>query len=35
LAGDPVSAFGGVIITNTEVDAIAAAEIGKIFFEVS
>ena len=34
LAGDPVSAFGGVIITNTEVDAIAAAEIGKIFFEV-
>ncbi|MDE6331945.1 MAG: bifunctional phosphoribosylaminoimidazolecarboxamide formyltransferase/IMP cyclohydrolase, partial [Muribaculaceae bacterium] len=34
LAGDPVSAFGGVIITNTEVDATAAAEIGKIFFEV-
>ncbi len=34
MAGDPVSAFGGVIITNTEVDAIAAAEIGKIFFEV-
>lgn len=34
LAGDPVSAFGGIIITNTEVDATAAAEIGKIFFEV-
>ena len=34
LAGDPVSAFGGVIITNTVVDAISAEEIGKIFFEV-
>lgn len=34
LAGDPVSAFGGIIITNTRVDAAAAAEIGKIFFEV-
>lgn len=34
LAGDPVSAFGGIIITNTCVDAAAAAEIGKIFFEV-
>ncbi|MGM9860170.1 MAG: bifunctional phosphoribosylaminoimidazolecarboxamide formyltransferase/IMP cyclohydrolase [Muribaculaceae bacterium] len=34
LAGDPVSAFGGVIIVNTPVDAAAAAEIGKIFFEV-
>lgn len=34
LAGDPVSAFGGVIITNTEVDATTAAEMGKIFFEV-
>lgn len=34
LAGDPVSAFGGVIIVNTAVDALAAAEIGKIFFEV-
>lgn len=34
LAGDPVSAFGGIIITNTMVDAVAAAEIGKIFFEV-
>lgn len=34
LAGDPVSAFGGVLVTNREVDAITAAEIGKIFFEV-
>lgn len=34
LAGDPVSAFGGVIVTNAEVDATAAAEIDKIFFEV-
>lgn len=34
LAGDPVSAFGGIIIANQEVDAEAAAEIGKIFFEV-
>ena len=34
LAGDPVSAFGGVIITNKPVDAETAAEIDKIFFEV-
>jgi phosphoribosylaminoimidazolecarboxamide formyltransferase/IMP cyclohydrolase len=34
LAGDPVSAFGGVIITNTKVDAATAEEINKIFFEV-
>ncbi len=34
LAGDPVSAFGGVLITNTETDADTAAEIDKIFFEV-
>lgn len=34
LAGDPVSAFGGVIIANCEVTADAAAEIDKIFFEV-
>lgn len=34
LAGDPVSAFGGVIIANREVDAQTAAEINKIFFEV-
>lgn len=34
LAGDPVSAFGGVIIANAEVDADTAAEMNKIFFEV-
>lgn len=34
LAGDPVSAFGGVLITNTPVDAATAEEINKIFFEV-
>ena len=34
LAGDPVSAFGGVLITNGTVDESAAEEINKIFFEV-
>ena len=34
LAGDPVSAFGGVLITNGTVDATAAEEINKIFFEM-
>lgn len=34
LAGDPVSAFGGVLISNTEVDEEVANEINKIFFEV-
>lgn len=34
LAGDPVSAFGGVLITNGEIDKSAAEEINKIFFEV-
>ena len=34
LAGDPVSAFGGVLITNTPVDKATADEITKIFFEV-
>lgn len=34
LAADPISAFGGVLITNTEVDATAAAEIDKLFFEI-
>ncbi len=34
LAGDPVSAFGGVLITNVPVDAEAATEMDKIFFEV-
>lgn len=34
LAGDPVSAFGGVIISNAEIDAATAAEINKLFFEI-
>jgi phosphoribosylaminoimidazolecarboxamide formyltransferase/IMP cyclohydrolase len=34
LAGDPVSAFGGILITNVEVDAQTAAEIDSLFFEV-
>lgn len=34
LAGDPVSAFGGVVIANRELDAETAAEMDKIFFEV-
>ncbi len=34
LAGDPVSAFGGVLITNGEIDEAAAEEMDKIFFEV-
>jgi phosphoribosylaminoimidazolecarboxamide formyltransferase / IMP cyclohydrolase len=34
LAGDPVSAFGGVLATNAVVDAATAEEINKIFFEV-
>jgi len=34
LEADPVSAFGGVLITNQEVDRTTAEEINKIFFEV-
>lgn len=34
LAGDPVSAFGGVLITNTKLDSETAEEINKLFFEV-
>jgi phosphoribosylaminoimidazolecarboxamide formyltransferase / IMP cyclohydrolase len=34
LAGDPVSAFGGVLITNAVVDKATAEEMNKIFFEV-
>ena len=34
LAGDPVSAFGGVLITNAVVDKATAEEINKLFFEV-
>ena len=34
LACDPVSAFGGVLITNREVDLATASEINNLFFEV-
>jgi phosphoribosylaminoimidazolecarboxamide formyltransferase/IMP cyclohydrolase len=34
LACDPISAFGGVLITNGEVDKSTAEEINKLFFEV-
>jgi phosphoribosylaminoimidazolecarboxamide formyltransferase/IMP cyclohydrolase len=34
LACDPVSAFGGVIIANDEINAETATEISKIFYEV-
>jgi phosphoribosylaminoimidazolecarboxamide formyltransferase/IMP cyclohydrolase len=34
LAGDPVSAFGGVLIANKEIDAETAEEIHKLFCEV-
>lgn len=34
LAGDPVSAFGGVIVANREVDETTAREINQLFFEI-
>lgn len=34
LDGDPVSAYGGVLITNRSIDAETAAEINNLFFEV-
>ncbi|MBI4947597.1 MAG: bifunctional phosphoribosylaminoimidazolecarboxamide formyltransferase/IMP cyclohydrolase [Bacteroidetes bacterium] len=34
LAGDPVSAFGGILITNSKVNETTAQEINKLFFEV-
>lgn len=34
LAGDPVSAFGGILIANTEIDAATANEIHSLFCEV-
>ena len=34
LAADPISAFGGVLITNAVIDKNTAEEINKIFFEV-
>jgi len=34
LAGDPISAFGGVLISNTTIDKVTAEEIHKLFCEV-
>jgi phosphoribosylaminoimidazolecarboxamide formyltransferase/IMP cyclohydrolase len=34
LAGDPVSAFGGILISNSKVDLATAEEINKLFYEV-
>ncbi len=34
LAGDPVSAFGGIIVSNKKIDKAAAEEMNKIFFEI-
>ena len=34
LAADPISAFGGVLITNGEIDLECAEEINKLFFEI-
>ncbi len=34
LAGDPISAYGGVILVNREIDADTAEIINKLFFEI-
>lgn len=34
LAGDPVSAFGGILISNTKIDIVTAEEVNKLFFEI-
>ena len=34
LAGDPISAFGGVLVTNRNIDVATAEKINKIFFEI-
>ncbi len=34
LAGDPVSAFGGVVAANRTVDLATAEEVNKLFFEI-
>lgn len=34
LACDPVSAYGGVIVTNEAIDEVVAVEINKLFFEI-
>ncbi|WP_172916720.1 bifunctional phosphoribosylaminoimidazolecarboxamide formyltransferase/IMP cyclohydrolase [Capnocytophaga canis] len=34
LAGDPVSAFGGILISNTKIDSATANDMNSLFFEV-
>lgn len=34
LAGDPVSAFGGILISNTKIDLPTAEQINELFYEV-
>jgi phosphoribosylaminoimidazolecarboxamide formyltransferase/IMP cyclohydrolase len=34
LAGDPISAFGGILICNSTIDLATAKEINKLFYEV-
>lgn len=34
LAGDPISAFGGILITNKEIDVETAEEVNKLFCEL-
>ena len=34
LAGDPISAFGGILVCNTELDLETANEINSLFFEI-
>lgn len=34
LAGDPISAFGGILISNTAIDLETAEEINQLFYEV-
>ena len=34
LAGDPISAFGGILITNQKIDVKTAESINKLFFEI-
>ena len=34
LAGDPVSAYGGIIICNKEISLVVAEEINKLFYEI-
>ncbi len=34
LAGDPISAFGGVLVCNRDIDEETAKEINKLFFEI-